>query len=103
MTTLTAGDYTVTVNDKSATNGFVLQSGHSKRTVTTAAFKGRKSLTVDLTFGQWSVYGKKGGTKTYFITTKPSSSRSTKPSNALLRAWGRGARTLEGDDRVSRR
>ncbi len=71
VTTLTAGDYTVTVNDKSATNGFVLQSGHSKRTVTTAAFKGRKSLTVDLTFGQWSVYGKTGGAKTYFITTKP--------------------------------
>ena len=46
VTTLTAGDYTVSVNDKSSTDGFVLQSGHSKKTVTTAAFKGKKSSTV---------------------------------------------------------
>jgi hypothetical protein len=51
--------------------GFILHSGHSAKTVTAAAFKGTKSPTVDLAFGQWYFYGKAGGTKTYFITTKP--------------------------------
>ncbi|HEX4519308.1 MAG TPA: hypothetical protein VH063_06970 [Gaiellaceae bacterium] len=71
VTTLTAGDYAVTVSDKSSAAGFVFASGHTKNTATTAAFKGTKKLTIDLSFGQWYFYGKAGATKTYFITTKP--------------------------------
>lgn len=64
VSTLLAGDYTLTVNDKSHKAGFVLK-GHGTDTITTAAFVG-KTVTVDLTTGQWSFAPKSGGTKTYF-------------------------------------
>ena len=70
VATLAAGRYTVMVNDKSATDGFILQAGgHGPLTVTTRAFKGKRSLTVNLTSGQWEFYGKPGAARVYFVAT----------------------------------
>jgi len=67
VSTLTAGDYAVTVTDKSTKAGFVLKgAGHAAVTITTASFVGKKTATVDLTLGQWSYAPKSGGAKTYF-------------------------------------
>ncbi len=69
VTTLPAGSYTVTITDKSGASGFVLRSSKAAKTVTTAAFKGKKSLVVKLAAGQWYFYAKTGATKTYFVAT----------------------------------
>ncbi len=69
VTTLRAGSYTVTVTDKSAASGFVLRSTKATKTVTTAAFEGKKSLVVKLASGQWTFYARTGATKSYFVAT----------------------------------
>ncbi len=68
VATLKPGDYSVTVTDKSAKSGFFIgQSGHRTTTITSAAFKGKHSVTLDLTTGQWFFSAKPGGAKTYFV------------------------------------
>jgi hypothetical protein len=65
---LTAGRYTVSVVDRSTTSGFLLQEiRKSATTVTGVAFVGKRSLTVDLTAGQWFFYPTFVGKKSYFI------------------------------------
>jgi hypothetical protein len=67
VATLLAGDYAVTVNDKSHKAGLLLKGvGHAAVTITTASFVGKKTVTVDLTLGQWYYAPKSGGPKTYF-------------------------------------
>jgi hypothetical protein len=58
------GRYALSVDDRASNAGFVLQQAHQVPVaVTGAAFTGKKTLTVDLTIGQWSYHaasGKKG-------------------------------------------
>jgi hypothetical protein len=55
-TSLPAGRYTITVSDASATNGFVLEkSKHPSVSLTGLAFVGKRSTTVNLTAGRWSL------------------------------------------------
>jgi hypothetical protein len=68
VASLTAGRYTISVTDKSAKSGFVLQEIHeSAITITGAALVGTRTLSLDLTAGQWFFYPSFVGTKTYFI------------------------------------
>jgi hypothetical protein len=68
VTELTAGRYTITVSDASTRAGFTLQeTNRSAITVTSVAFKGTHSTSVDLTAGQWFYYPSFVGKKTYFI------------------------------------
>lgn len=54
VTTLTAGRYTITVNDRSRKSGFMLESAkHATLSITGVAFVGKRSTTVDLTAGRW--------------------------------------------------
>jgi hypothetical protein len=69
VVTLAQGSYTLTVSDKSATNGFIIDGGGHKITVTTTSFKGSKSVTVDVTTGQWYFVSKAGAAKIYFVAT----------------------------------
>ncbi|HEY4349442.1 MAG TPA: hypothetical protein VGM80_17835 [Gaiellaceae bacterium] len=70
VATLKPGGYTLKVTDKSAAGGFILKGpGHGATTVTATAFKGSKTLSVNLTAGQWYFYPKAGGAKTYFFVT----------------------------------
>jgi hypothetical protein len=67
VATLRAGKYTVSVDDQSGKSGFQLQRIHAApTTVTSAAFVGKKSVTVALKAGQWW-FSTSGGTKSYFI------------------------------------
>jgi hypothetical protein len=66
--TLAAGRYTLTVTDRSTKNGFMLQArGRRAENVTSAAFVGQKSTSVDLIVGQWSFSASAQGKKTYFV------------------------------------
>jgi len=68
VTSLTAGRYTLTVEDSSAKSGFTLQgTNHAAIAVSGVAFRGKKTLSVDLTTGQWFFYPTFVGKKTYFI------------------------------------
>jgi hypothetical protein len=68
VTHLAAGRYAIVVSDQSATSGFVLaKAGHAAIPVTTGSFVGRRSLTVDLTPGQWTV-GPRPGASLYTVT-----------------------------------
>jgi len=70
VATLPAGRYTVMVDDQSPTEGFILQAGgHAPMTITTGVFKGKRSLTVNLTIGQWQFYGRPGAARIYFVAT----------------------------------
>jgi hypothetical protein len=51
---LQAGRYTVTVIDKSPSNGFVVKGAHKSAMVTGSPFVGKRSVTLDLTRGRWS-------------------------------------------------
>jgi hypothetical protein len=56
VTSLKAGRYTVAVDDRSSTNGFVLQKPkHAAVRVTGGMFLGKRSLAVTLTAGKWLV------------------------------------------------
>lgn len=64
---LTAGRYTLTVTDRSATGGFILKKGnHAPVGITTVAFLGKRSASVDLTAGKWT-FAPLLGKKTYSI------------------------------------
>lgn len=67
VTTLLAGDYSLTVSDRSHKAAFILKgAGHPADTITTAAFLGKsKTVTVHLTTGQWYFAPKSGAPKTY--------------------------------------
>jgi hypothetical protein len=59
---LAAGMYRITVTDRSTKSGFVLaQPGHAAKTLTGAAFTGKRSFSVDLTAGRWSLLAAAGG------------------------------------------
>jgi hypothetical protein len=69
VATLRSGGYAVTVVDRSAHRGFTLQG--LKRppvTLTRRAFVGTRTVTLDLTAGQWTFFSP-GGNKRYFIVT----------------------------------
>jgi hypothetical protein len=56
VTSLKAGRYTVKVDDRSSTNGFLLQKPkHAAVNVTGGMFLGKRSLGVTLTAGKWLV------------------------------------------------
>jgi hypothetical protein len=66
--TLKAGRYTITIIDGSAQAGFILQGiRRAAVTITGIAFRGKRTLAVDLTSGQWFFYPTFVGKKTYFI------------------------------------
>ena len=70
VATLRAGRYRIEVTDRSATSGFMLQEIHSPPiTLTGAAFVGTRSLTVDLSAGQWLFYASLVAKKSYFEVT----------------------------------
>jgi hypothetical protein len=67
VTRLEAGRYTVKVDDRSSTNGFLLQKPkHAAVSVTGGMFLGKRSLAVTLTAGRWLVRPSVGKT-TYAI------------------------------------
>jgi hypothetical protein len=63
---LKSGRYRITVRDRSATSGFVVQRRKKLYAVTGARFIGRHALTLRLTPGRWSV-GPRDATTTYSI------------------------------------
>jgi hypothetical protein len=70
--TLTAGLYTFTVVDMSATRGFTIQRvargvKSSAIALTGVGYKGTHAKTIDLKAGQWTFFSP-GGKKTYFIS-----------------------------------
>jgi hypothetical protein len=67
VTRLTAGRYTLTVSDRSTTDGFMLgNTSHHELSLTGAAFVGKRSASVDLTAGRWFLDALPAGPKTYF-------------------------------------
>jgi hypothetical protein len=73
VTSLTAGRYTIKVDDRSPKSGFILQElTHSPLVLTTAKFVGKRTARVDLTIGQWFFYPTLLGKKTFFIVVKRS-------------------------------
>lgn len=67
VSNLKAGRYTVAVNDRSTTNGFLLQKQkHAPVSVTGGMFLGKRSLSVTLTTGRWLVMPS-AGKPTYAI------------------------------------
>jgi hypothetical protein len=68
VSSLTSGRYTISVTDRSPTNGFTLQAiRRSAIVVTSAPFVGMRTMTITLTAGQWVFYPTFVGKKTYFI------------------------------------
>ena len=66
---LKSGGYKVTVVDRSPRGGFTLQRVRkSPVTVTRAGFVGKRTVTLNLTAGQWTFFSP-GGRKSYFIVT----------------------------------
>jgi hypothetical protein len=64
---LNAGRYTIAVDDKSTTSGFVVQKqGQAATNVTTRTFVGKKSAKVELTAGRW-IFSPGGGKQAYTI------------------------------------
>jgi hypothetical protein len=58
------GKYTITVTDRSAKSGFMLQKGTHSLNITSVAFVGKHSTTVTLTAGKW-LFTTRVGQKTY--------------------------------------
>jgi hypothetical protein len=59
---LQAGTYRITVTDRSATSGFLLEkAGHPIRSVTGAPYVGTHSVSIDLTAGRWTIARGLGG------------------------------------------
>jgi plastocyanin len=52
--TLTAGKYTITVNDKSTAHNFRLKGPGLNKQITSLAFKGSKTVTVTLKKGKYT-------------------------------------------------
>jgi hypothetical protein len=71
VSTLTAGRYSVVVDDRSPRSGFILQElTHPPITLSGASFTGTRSARVDLTAGQWFYYPSLLGKKTYFLVVR---------------------------------
>jgi hypothetical protein len=67
VSNLHAGRYTVAVDDRSSTNGFLLQKQkHAPVSITGGMFLGKRSLAVNLTTGRWLVMPS-AGKPTYAI------------------------------------
>jgi hypothetical protein len=65
---LKSGRYTFVITDSSKKTGFVVQQNHRvAKTVTAPAYTGKKSVTLDLSAGQWFFYASFIGTKNFFI------------------------------------
>jgi hypothetical protein len=60
ISTLRPGRYTIVVTDGSRVSGFVLKAGSRSVTVTGGRFTGKRSTTVDLTAGGWTVLTRPG-------------------------------------------
>jgi hypothetical protein len=69
VASLAQGQYKLTVSDKSTKSGFIVDGGGHKVTVSTPSYKGPKSVTLNLTSGQWYYASKAGATKIYFVST----------------------------------
>ena len=68
VTTLRAGRYTIAVTDESRRTGFVVQQMHGATTwLSTGAFTGKRTRSIDFTKGQWSFSASTAGAKTWFI------------------------------------
>ncbi len=68
VTTLPAGRYAVALTDKSARSGFVLGlAKHAPLTLASKGPVGKRTVTVDLSPGQWFYAPRALGTKTYFV------------------------------------
>ena len=64
---LIAGDYTITITDKSAKRGFILQENlQPPVTISGPGFVGKRALTLDLSAGRWSFAPTILGKGTYF-------------------------------------
>jgi hypothetical protein len=64
---LAPGRYTITVTDRSTRSGFMLEAAqHPPISLTGNAFVGRRSVSVDLTAGEWYFAPSIGGRKTSF-------------------------------------
>jgi hypothetical protein len=70
VATLAQGQYQLKVTDKSTKSGFIVDGAGKKMTVTTTAYKGSKTITLNVTTGQWWYSAKAGATKIYFLATK---------------------------------
>ncbi len=61
VSSLVAGRYTLTITDRSATHGFMLEKlARPALSLTGAAFVGKRSTSVDLTAGQWLALSRLG-------------------------------------------
>jgi hypothetical protein len=68
VSSLKSGRYTISVTDASKKSGFVIQESHKVATaVSTSAFTGKKTKSLDLSKGQWFFYPSFIGQKTYFL------------------------------------
>ncbi len=68
VASLVSGRYTVTVTDRSTKSGFVLQEIHQPAiTISPAGHVGTRTVTVDMSPGQWVFYPTFVGRKSYFI------------------------------------
>src|SRR5262249_6809965 len=66
---LRSGGYKVTIVDRNRRSGFTLQRVRRPVvTVTRPSFVGKRTVTLNLTAGQWAFFTP-GGKKTYFIVT----------------------------------
>jgi hypothetical protein len=68
VATLKAGRYKLSVVDRSKARGFIVQEIHkAATTVGGGSFVGTRSVTINLTAGQWFFYANAGGQRTYFL------------------------------------
>jgi hypothetical protein len=68
VATLKPGKYTVAVDDETAKSGFELEKLHGRPiTITSAAFVGKKSLTLALKVGRWWFFSSGGSRTAFFV------------------------------------
>jgi hypothetical protein len=66
---LVQGIYRISITDRSSTSGLVLaKAGRAATKLTGVAFTGKRSLSIDLTAGRWSLQGEPGGKPAATIT-----------------------------------
>jgi hypothetical protein len=70
VTTLKAGRYTLTVLDQSTKSGFIIQETRKAATAASGiSFVGKRTVSIEMTAGQWFFYPTFVGAKSYFIVT----------------------------------
>lgn len=69
VTRLSPGRYTITVADASTTSGLMVGDTGFEISVSSAAFTGTRSVSVDLTAGRWYYAAHTTGPKTYFTVS----------------------------------